>query len=432
MEAAFCPDPDSWKAWHCPREQCVCRALSTVASSLPRYIARLAFCRVDIFLTANNMKTSLKTVLQCLSLCFSAFALAACSTNAPYMLSSGGEAGSGQADGEPAVVQPITEKLIQEQKTQRDLQVGQELDNLIATPQPYLIGPGDIILVVIWGHPELVAGTATATQPTSGGMQAGGAAEQIPFGFMVGHDGMLQYPFVGSLKMAGLTEGEARELLSGKISRYINHPNVTLRIQSYRSKRVYIDGEVKTPGLEAINDIPMTLMEALNRAGGVLPTADQSQIKVTRAGANYVINLPKLIQRGVDPSTLLLVSGDVVRIPSRDDNKVFVTGEVTTPRSLTMHDGALTLNEALGESGGVNPLSGDPRQVYVVRKVGTKPVVYRLDAKSTDALAMAESFELNPRDLIYVAPTGLTDWHRTISLLLPEALSTAVGAGRAP
>jgi len=80
------------------------------------------------------------------------------------MLSSGGEAGSGQADGEPAVVQPITEKLIQEQKTQRDLQVGQELDNLIATPQPYLIGPGDIILVVIWGHPELVAGTATATQ----------------------------------------------------------------------------------------------------------------------------------------------------------------------------------------------------------------------------------------------------------------------------
>lgn len=348
------------------------------------------------------------------------------------MLSNTGQGGSDRADGDAPKVQLITEKLVREQKAQRELQVGQELDNLIAPIQPYTIGPGDIILVVIWGHPELVAGATITSQPTAGGVQTASTAEQTPFGFMVDHDGMLQYPFVGSLKMAGLTEGEARELLSGKIARYINHPNVTLRIQSYRSKRIYIDGEVKTPGLEAINDIPMTLIEALNRAGGVLPTADQSQIKVTRGGINYSVNLPKLIQRDVDPSTLLLIGGDVVRVPSRDDNKVFVTGEVTTPKSLTMHNGALTLNEALGESGGVNPLSGDPRQIYVVRKVGSAPVVYQLDAKSTDALAIAESFELNPKDLIYVAPTGLTDWHRTISLLLPEALSTAVGAGRAP
>lgn len=386
-----------------------------------------ASCRVDIILIANKMKRRPKTVSQHASLCLATVALAACSTNAPFMVSNGS-----QADGDAPVVQIITEKLIQEQKIQRELQIGQELDNLIAAPQPYTIGPGDIILVVIWGHPELVAGATIASAPAAGGIQAGAVTEQTPFGFMVDHDGMLQYPFVGSLKMAGLTEGEARELLSGKISRYINHPNVTLRIQSYRSKRIYIDGEVKTPGLAAINDIPMTLMEALNRAGGALPTADQSQIKVTRAGANYTVNLPRLMQRGVDPSGLLLVSGDVVRVPSRDDNKVFVTGEVTTPKSLAMHNGALTLNEALGESGGVNPLSGDPRQVYVVRKVGAVPVVYRLDAKSTDALAIAESFELNPKDLIYVAPTGLTDWHRTISLLLPEALSTAVGAGRTP
>ena len=382
---------------------------------------------IDIFLIVNDMNMSLKSALRCASLWLATLTLVACSTNAPYMISN-----TGQADGEAPTVQNITEKLIREQKLQRDQQVGQELDNLIAVPRPYTIGPGDIILVVIWGHPELVAGTSMAPQAAVGGTQAGAPAEQTPFGFMVGHDGLLQYPFVGSLRMAGLTEGEARELLSVKIAHYINHPNVTLRIQSYRSKRIYIDGEVKAPGLEAINDLPMSLMEALNRAGGILPTGDQSQIRVTRAGASYVVNLPKLIQKGVDPASLLLIDGDVVRVPSRDDNKVFVTGEVTTPRSLTMHNGTLTLNEALGESGGVNPLSGDPRQIYVVRKVGTAPVVFRLDAKSTDALAIAESFELNPRDLVYVAPTALTDWHRTISLLLPEALSTAVGAGRAP
>ena len=395
-------------------------------------IIRRMSCCIGIFLSVNNMKIISKSVSQVVVLGLIVCSLAACSTNPTYLFSRESQPGSAKDDDSSPVVQTITEKLVKEQRELRERQVGQELDNLVASPQPYTIGSGDILLVVIWGHPELVAGAMNTQQPSAVGVQYGSSAEQTPFGFVVGHDGMMQYPFVGSLKMAGLTEGEARELLTGKIAHYINHPNVTLRIQAYRSKRIYIDGEVKTPGLEAINDIPMNLMEALNRAGGMLPTADQSQIKVTRAGLSYTINLPRLIQRGVDPSGLLLVNGDVVRVPSRDDNKVFVTGEVTTPRSLTMHNGTLTLNEALGESGGINPLSGDPSQVYVVRKVGTRSTVYQLNAKSTDALAIAESFELNPKDLIYVAPTGLTDWHRTISLLLPEALSTAVGAGRVP
>ena len=203
---------------------------------------------------------------------------------------------------------------------------------------------------------------------------------------------------------------------------------MTLRVQSYRSKRIYVDGEVKTPGLQAINDIPMTLIEALNRAGGMLPTADQSQISLTRAGSTYRINLPQMVQKGVNPATIMLASGDVVRVMSRDESKVFVSGEVNTPKALTMHNGRLTLNEALGETGGINPLSGDSGQVYVVRKSTTEPIVYRLDAKQPGALAMAEAFELHPKDVVYVAATPLANWHRTISQILPSALSGAVGA----
>ncbi|MFD2270357.1 polysaccharide biosynthesis/export family protein [Undibacterium arcticum] len=161
---------------------------------------------------------------------------------------------------------------------------------------PYKIESGDILSIVVWDHPEL-AGAVMATPVASiNGAEAVGPATP-PAGFVVDHEGMVQFPYAGALKLAGLTEEQARGLLTGKLARYINKPKVTLRVQAYRSKRIYIDGEVKSPGLQAINDIPMTLVEALNRAGGLLPTADQSQIFINRAGTNYQINLLQLVQK---------------------------------------------------------------------------------------------------------------------------------------
>ena len=128
----------------------------------------------------------------------------------------------------------------------------------------------------------------------------------------------------------------------------------------------------------------------------------------------------------------MLRDGDVLRVRSREESKVFVSGEVTQPRALPMYNGRLTLNEALGESGGINPLSGDARQVYVVRKSATDPIVYKLDAQAPGALATAEGFELQPKDIVYVAATPLANWHRTISQLFPGALTSAVGTVVSP
>lgn len=166
---------------------------------------------------------------------------------------------------------------------------------------------------------------------------------------------------------------------------------------------------------------------------------------------------------------MLLADGDVVRAPPRDENKVFVGGEVLSPRALTMHDGRLTLGEALGEAGGLNPQSADAGQVYVVRRAQQDetaymtgspgslnglnvpdglvtagadasaappaprgPLVFRLDARSASALALAEQFELQPRDVVYVAASTLTNWHRAISQLFPGELSSAVGVTTRP
>lgn len=367
---------------------------------------------------------------------------AACASVAPglhfngssYSQSSGSSApDSASASGNEltnAVLKQITPQVVRTERELREKQVTQDISQLLSKPTPYTIDNGDVLSIVVWDHPELLNSATVATGAASGtGADASTAATTAPpAGFMVDHEGMIQFPYAGPLKLAGLTQDQARNLLTTRLSKYLRQPKVTLRVQSYRSKRVYVDGEVKNPGLQAINDIPMTLVEALNRAGGVLPTGDQSQIVINRSGTNYQINLPQLVQRGVNPGSIMLASGDVVRVRSRDESKVFVSGEVVSPRALPMHNGRLTLNEALGESGGINPTSGDGSQIYVVRKNGTDQVVYQLDGRTPGAMAMAEGFELSPKDVVYVAATPLANWHRAISLILPGALSSAVGA----
>lgn len=337
---------------------------------------------------------------------------------------------SGSAAGENAAppTELITEQLIQAERQQNGQRATQDLSRLIVNnPPPYVIGGGDVLSIVVWDHPELAgAGMPAATANGDNGIAAMNAANATPQGFVVDHLGRIQFPFAGLFKVEGLTEEQARTQLATKLAKYIANPNVTLRVLAYRSKRVYIDGEVKSPGLQAINDIPMTLMEALNRAGGLQPTADQSRITLERGEERYTINLRELVQKNISPGNVMLAPGDVVRVHSRDESKVFVSGEVVSPRALTMHDGRLTLNEALGETGGINPLSGDTRQIYVVRKTPERTRVFRLDARDTGSLAMAEAFELRPKDVVYVAASPLANWNRSLSLLFPGALTSAL------
>ena len=358
--------------------------------------------------------------------------LSACTAMAPGIQFGKAPPHTTEADEADAVVAPaeilaITPRLVRKEKELRDQQVAEDIAALLQPAQVYRIEAGDVLHIVVWDHPELSASMLPAGVPGAVGVAGVAVSPMQPqSGFEIDQQGMLDFPYAGKLKVAGLTTVEAHEQLIRRLSHYLKNPKVTLRVLTYRSKRVYVDGEVKQPGVQAINDLPMTLTEAINRAGGVTPMADQSRIMVSREGKTYQINMPQLVQRGVNPSSIMLTSGDVVRVLSRDETKIFISGEVTSPRALPMRNGRLTLNEALGEAGGINPVTGDARQVYVVRRNSQSSVVYQLDANAPGALAMAEGFELNPRDVVYVAATPLTNWNRTISAMIPGALPTAV------
>ena len=331
----------------------------------------------------------------------------------------------------PGALLTITPELINQQRALRKVELGADVKALFGEAKPYGIGPGDVINIVVWNHPELVLAPAGATLTT----EASGLAA-VGNGYNVSPEGLVQFPLLGTFNIAGMSETKAREELTRQLSKFIKDPQITLRVQSYRAGRVYIDGEVRTPGLLAITDIPMTLPEAISRAGGLMPAADRSAVVVTRNGITSVVNMPQLINLGVNPSRIMLVSGDLVRVASREDTKVYVLGEVTKPTAMPLRNGSLTLNEALGESGGVNGASGDPRQIYVVRSrsgdsagaadatgtvTPTTPEIYHLDASTPTAYALAEGFELKSRDVVFVDPVPLVLWNRVISLILPSA-----------
>ena len=318
----------------------------------------------------------------------------------------------------------ITPAFMAQQHGGQRADVDAEIRQLFGKPKPYAIGPGDVLGIVVWDHPELNLPT---TQTTGGGDGVG--ASSVATGYTVDANGNVQFAYAGLVHVAGLTEAQARALLTKRLGEYVRKPQIALRVQTYRSKRVYLDGEVRTPGLQIVNDMPMTLPEAIDRAGGFTPTADRSQVSVTRGDRTVNVSLPALIAAGVNPSNILLRDGDLVRVRAASDAKVFVLGEVSRPATLTLTDGRMSLGEALGDAGGVSQYTSDARQVFVVRRgPDNRPRVYHLDGSSPASFALADQFPLQRRDVVFVDASSLVRWSRVVNLLIPSSAQGALTA----
>ncbi|MBB3260951.1 polysaccharide export outer membrane protein [Paraburkholderia bannensis] len=294
---------------------------------------------------------------------------------------------------------------------------------LEASSQPlhYTLGPGDVLDITVWDHPELIA--AQSGQANS--VSAQRSADPAP-GFVIDQDGYLQFPYVGREHVAGMHIEDVQRLVQSRLSEVYQKPQVTVRIVSYRSKQIYVDGEVQSPGSLAINDVPMTLYQAVARAGGFTKNADQSQMVLVRDGKSYRLDLPAMLARNENPAKIRLQKGDLLRVVAREDNGVYVMGEVSKPvTAVPMRNGKLMLSDAISQAGSIDSNTADPQQLYVIRGAeGTQPQVYHLDARSPVSMILANQFQLQSNDVVYVDSNGLVRLSRVLNLLLP-----AINAG---
>ncbi|MCM8594282.1 polysaccharide biosynthesis/export family protein [Accumulibacter sp.] len=281
-------------------------------------------------------------------------------------------------------------------------------DNPGSVPE-YRLGPGDIISIIVWDHPELT-------------IPAGSFRTAEQAGTVIAEDGTIFYPYIGVIKAGGKTTSELRAILAAKLAKYIERVQLDVRMVAFRSQQVYVVGEVFKPGIQPVNDVPMRVLDAVNRAGGFTPEADFSRVLLTRRGTTYLVDVQSMYDYGTSEQNVLLEDGDIVNVADRSYNKIFVLGEVTKPGSLVMNKKRSTLAEALSDAGYINQTTADPRYIYVMRGDTDQPELFHLNATMADAMLLADRFPLRPRDIIYVDAAAVVRWQRVISNILPTAL----------
>lgn len=176
----------------------------------------------------------------------------------------------------------------------------------------YLLGPEDIIRIVVWDNPDM-------------------SGE-----FKIDPAGNITQLILGEIKVEGVTTVELEKILYEKFSKYIETPKITVNILGYFSKKVYILGQVRQPGKFPIGGEYITIREAVLKAGLPTKDADLKRVKVVTPGkpqpVTRIINLYNILYKGNMEKDIKLDSGDIVYIPMALIPRIADTlGQISSP-----------------------------------------------------------------------------------------------------
>lgn len=282
-------------------------------------------------------------------------------------------------------------------------------------PETYHIQAGDQLLVTVWDHPELTTPAGTMQQAASNGR-------------LVYPDGTMFYPYVGTLKVEGMTIEELRRTLTSRLSKYLRNPQLDVNVVG-TGGQVVMEGAFNNTAPQGVTTVPLTVSKAVGAAGINLQAADISGLTLIRDGKSYNLDLDAMNRRGAAGRDIFLKPGDRLYMPFNDRKEVYVLGEVLRPQALNFRTSDMTLTQALGRVGGLNQVTSNGDAVYVIRGIDAATLtpqspsgtatVYHLRAKSPSAFALASSFSVRAGDVVFVGPAGITRWNRFLSQLLP-------------
>jgi polysaccharide export outer membrane protein len=278
-------------------------------------------------------------------------------------------------------------------------------------PPEYKVGPGDVIFITVWDHPELTL--ANGSQVT----------DFVNGGRLVAADGTAFYPFVGTFTVAGKTTEQLRQEITKSLARVIEQPQVGVRVVAFRSKRIQVTGEVISPGTVTLDDTAKGVLQAISERGGLTPLASRRRVLLVRGGKTYTVDLAALLTGSRPGENIALAPGDNIQVPDQSGDQVFVLGAVLKQQPVIIQQDSMTLIQALTSSGGLDNLRARDSGVLVFRRsresAARRPIIYTLDMSNPQGMLLAGEFPLKPRDVVYVKATAFAQYNAVIAQLLP-------------
>jgi polysaccharide biosynthesis/export protein len=159
----------------------------------------------------------------------------------------------------------------------------------------YIIGPEDVLSILVWKE-EALSQTAVVVRT----------------------DGKISLPLIDEIQAAGYTPMQLKEMLTEKFKQFVESPIVTVMVREAKSFKVYIGGQVKTPGVYTLVK-EITILQIIPLAGGFTDWANQRKILLIRTEGGqekrFTINYKKIIS-GQDPiNNMVLKPGDTIIVP---------------------------------------------------------------------------------------------------------------------
>ena len=240
------------------------------------------------------------------------------------------------------------------------------LSFLVALPaqadeKDYKLGSGDTVHITVYDHPEMTLDAR------------------------VGGTGLINYPFIGAVKIGGMTVREAEDIIAKKLSSggYLKQPDVNVIVTQYLGTQVDVLGQVNRPGMFPLQRTT-TLSDALALAGGVTQLGANHIILLRKEGGKTVhetIDLHKLYEAGDVVLNQLVQDGDILYVPRAP--QFYIYGQVNRPGQFRLERN-MTVAQALSVGGGLTQ-QGTQRGIKILRR-DANGKLQELPAKLSDLL----------------------------------------------
>lgn len=286
------------------------------------------------------------------------------------------------------------------------------------------LAPGDMMRVVI-------------SESKEGGLFAQLASGGTSFpAVRVDESGTITLPYVERLSVRGLDPHGVEERIRARLKGLAFEPQVYVELLSNRNNSVLVTGDVHTPGRQSMLDGPMTVVDAVARAGGPNHSALHTDVILRRGATVRRVSMAS-VQNG---GNFTLRAGDTLTLDYRVRN-FNALGALKKTGQFEFQTANPSVMDALAQLGGLFDDAANPTGVFLFRMNESRAyrdangawqagcAVFRFDMSKPETLFLLQAFALKPDDTIYVTNAPAYEWMKTIKPLATTmiAMRSAIG-----